>query len=764
MPNPALAEIYLQSLLTDSKDMHRETTSEAHSDLLARAARLASGGQAQSKAAAVSSIFSGLNWKSQQGEHKVYARQPLHDGASYFPGERGIAGGQTLQNELEKLFQTTKDNATRAETLLHLLHKHGTTIPSGYGEDVSLYDFARSKAAIAVCLSMYESGNKAEGDTPFRLVGGGISGIQRFLYDIISKNASKNLKGRSYYLHLLVDSVITRLLETFGLFQANVVYASGGGFQILAPNTADVLGRLDALRDEFGDALFEHHRTGLNLELDSIPLSEELLLQRQIGIAQNALFGKIAQQKGKRFNRQIFHRFDDLFSPVEKGGQAVRDAVSGDELALEDNYYVGEPQPRWQRKDEVISGSDWVGADTAAQIFLGRELRSVNRRFVFKGEAPPKRSEDYFDPCDLSVTHFFELDKKAVQFAYAINNPDFLSLPGQGDTVRGFEWYGGNEVPQIEVETESKPQIKTFSELAGQRENDREYVTFEEPSFKRLAILRMDVDNLGTTFQEAFREEGTLARYSALSRHLDWFFKGYLNTLWESDAYYSKNIQIVYAGGDDLFIVGRWDATIQFARSIRNEFRRWTCGHPAFGLSGGLVMVTPKFPVAKAAEWCEEEEKKAKSHRFSIKTDGKEKAIWEKDSFSLLGLPLHWDYELDLVEKLKDKLEKLFEVTNNKALLMEIQAFEELRKFQEANKLAESWRWQLAYQMARAKKRLKNEEAEQILDILKDGVFTDKCAYTVESKYAHNKTSRYSFLTLLSLAARWLELEMRMKN
>ena len=107
--------------------------------------------------------------------------------------------------------------------------------------DVSLYDHLISTAALAVCIYEYlkeknelDKVRLGDDDTPVLLLGGDLSGIQSFIYDVISTNAAKNLKGRSFYLQMLVDNLLQQLLEELGLSNSQVVYASGGG--ILCPD------------------------------------------------------------------------------------------------------------------------------------------------------------------------------------------------------------------------------------------------------------------------------------------------------------------------------------------------------------------------------------------------------------------------------------------------------------------------------------------------------------------------------------------------
>ncbi|MEL6195343.1 MAG: HD domain-containing protein, partial [Bacteroidota bacterium] len=107
------------------------------------------------------------------------------------------------------------------DTLLFLLEKYTSRIPSStqHLTDVSLYDHLKTTAAFALCLyDVQKSGVSPE--NKFLLVGGDVSGIQSYIYDIISKYAAKNLKGRSFYIQMLVDAILSHTLQSLNLYRA----------------------------------------------------------------------------------------------------------------------------------------------------------------------------------------------------------------------------------------------------------------------------------------------------------------------------------------------------------------------------------------------------------------------------------------------------------------------------------------------------------------------------------------------------------------
>lgn len=135
----------------------------------------------------------------------------------------------------------------------------------------------------------------------------------------------------------------------------------------------------------------------------------------------------------------------------------------------------------------------------------------------------------------------------------------------------------------------------SMEELAGQSEGVR-----------RIAVCRMDVDNLGHAFISGFEQENekdpvkrmhyvTLSRTSAFSRQMSLFFKYYINGILEG-----LQVSIVYAGGDDVFLVGAWNDVLEAAQRIQSNFTAFSCG--ALTLSAGIGIFDDHYPIRLSAE------------------------------------------------------------------------------------------------------------------------------------------------------------------
>ena len=147
---------------------------------------------------------------------------------------------------------------------------------------------------------------------------------------------------------------------------------------------------------------------------------------------------------------------------------------------------------------------------------------------------------------------------------------------------------------------------------------------------KWLGALRMDVDDLGSVFSNEKIGNATLSRLATLSDALRLFFEGYVPGLCR--AYNAKHpqeiLELIYAGGDDLFLVGGWSALPEIATKLRSEFRAFVTGDHVT-LSGGIAIEHKKYPLYQFAEQSGDAEKSAKN------LDG-------KNAISFLREPMQW--------------------------------------------------------------------------------------------------------------------------
>lgn len=666
----------------------------------------------------------------------------------YFPQKKlgGALDYKKLCEEFNEEYKCIKEDLTTrayAETLLNLLFKYASSIPYdvSISTDISLYDHLKTTAALAVCLSEFEDAKACnkdndakacnkDNDAPFLLIGADFSGIQSYIYQIVSKYAGKNLKGRSFYLRLLSDTIVRFLLKELSLFRANIVYNSGGGFYLLAPNIQSVKDKLEESIKTIERQLFLTHGTSLYVAIDSIELSCDALNHQNgqsLGKVWGELFIKRDKKKSTKYAEQI-KADESFFEPFMLGGYAKRDSITGEEFLSTETI---------EKKGDLL-----LKEITAKQIEIGKKLRETEVLIVVEDNLLDNWREKYVNiqPAGLGHSYYFLTVEKLKEIKKDIDaqkdkvsvitlngkegNCDFLHGMKDIQNIFSLDFYGGNEIDRGDV--------ITFEEMC------------DNETFSRLGVLRMDVDNLGHIFQQGIpAERATLSRYAALSRSFDFFFSGYLNTIWrEVDPEHSF---IIYSGGDDVFIVGSWDVTIKLAERIKDDFSKFTCNNPAFSLSGGIAILSPKYPIMKGAEESAEEESAAKNHRCKEVS---------KNSISFMEMPMNWNFEYEAIKKLKDEILNLLKKDElPKSFVSKVLMHHANACFVKHQITNVRTYWKLTYDLSRMGDRHKIK----LLDNCMNEVCKGSCG-TLNSKAI---STDYHPLELWAFAARWAELEYR---
>ena len=663
-------------------------------------------------------------------------------------------------DEFEKL--PTDSMTGFAESLIYLLKKYTWCIPSNTMDmaNVSLFDHLKTTAAFADCIYTYYLENESdfnwnnsdkrltlnEGKYPVILLGCDISGIQKFIYNIASRKAATSLKGRSFYLQLMIDSIIQRIIShpdinsTIG----HVVYSSGGKFYMLLPNTDKVKAAIEEIYEDIEKDIWNEHKGKLIVNLDFIPFayrnkSKEIdcegvdVLQKDLASLWKALSDKLTERKNQKFKNVLKFDYNAFFEPNASGGAVKVCAVTGEELKDSEYTHI-------KNSDSIVSNA------VHEQIKLGETLKDIDYIITYKGHNDYSKylsNRSKVESTIFSVANYMFDDKELtdndadfrkitsadVSRVKRINNTDFLAAPIKGQRVSyGFQFYGGNKQAK-----NRQGENKTFEDLT----DVIKQIGVTETYF---GILRMDVDGLGEIFINGLPDEHrTFSAYATLSSALDWFFSGYLNTIREK---YKDNVNILYSGGDDVFAVGRWDLLISFAEDIRTEFQRYV-GREDISISAGITIVGNKYPIAKAAELAGEAEHAAKEFKGNVNKADKDNKLGDKNAINFLGQTVSWKQEFAWV---KSKKHEFFSLINgygmSKAILHRLMLFAEKNEGKDGFTPDLSYYWNSAYYL---KRFMEN----------KDPIVVDFCKTLQTDVINHRK------LELIALAARWAELEIK---
>jgi CRISPR-associated protein Csm1 len=645
------------------------------------------------------------------------------------------------QNELSLLLEgrITNLNSKDLERFYYFYYRWTWSLPCTYGEQgVSLFEEWRTLSAMVFATG--ENWSKGPADE-FLLIGGDIPGIQDFVYTITSRGAAKSLRGRSFFLQLAGDAIIRRILREFNLTPANVVYAAGGNFMILGQ--AGLESRLQALRAQFETALLEQFSGDLAICLAWSPLSKTDIGCGKFSDVSRLLKDRIAEEKSHRFHSLLGKRWSELFEPHDAWNNQV--CVVCQQALTEDEARVG--------VCKSCSGFRQLAEATGHKnlILSIQHLEQVDNTCHEWQKSLHRLGGEIYSFSTTRAKQPAEADH------YLINATDFISARAQG-----FRWLA-NITPRIDdtdidrqnakhgIDREVADEDEKVERIERGMIRSLNMIADRARGIKKIGVLRMDVDDLGAMMARGLSAR-TMAATSAFSASLERFFGGYLNHICENvnQEFFpdrGERLYTIYAGGDDLFIIGAWDLMPELATRIRNDFHAFTGENSQIHLSAGITLEDRKFPFYQAAERAGEAEHIAKQHaRNGI----------QKNSICFLNMPIKWeDWHLvtEYFSILKEKLLDTGKVP--KALIQNIlNIYDEFQNQQkqtlEKSKVLEepdyipiygSWIWHEAYSLRRMANSLQKEPK------IKEEIEGLQVASTNPIYIRH-----------LALAARWVDL------
>jgi CRISPR-associated protein Csm1 len=532
----------------------------------------------------------------------VFCLRDLEDEYPNYPTNNVIAPKEKYM-DLRVWLDKNLANITNANSLLQLLESTMTFVPSSTNVteivDVSLYAHSKLTGAIASCMYEYFVASGVEDfrdkcfnsskieqnrkDNYFKLVSFDMSGIQNFIYTIASKDALKSLRARSFYLEFLMEHIQDELLEKLELSRANILYSGGGHSYLLLPNTDKVNSVLAELSQKVNNWLFDKFSTELYLAYAQVDCSSDDLMNSKTIFKE--LTKRLSKSKLQRYTEEQLERIFEL------------DKNSGDERECEICKKSGilDSENTCEFCNSLISLGGYLVKDNDFIIVVSDEKRE------YSIELPSLSDEKKYFNVELNKKISSEESKRY----YAINK--FSS----GDYYATNIWMGDY------CKHKEDGSAYCFDDYSKQTEG-----------IKRIAVLRADVDNLGSTFAGGFGKYSTISRYATLSMTLNLFFKHYINSIAKN-----KNIAIVYSGGDDVFVVGGWSDVLSFGKELREAFYKYSC--EKLTLSAGIGMFSSKYPISKMAELTETLEGFAKSNndntKDSIALFGENRTKKEKD-------------------------------------------------------------------------------------------------------------------------------------
>lgn len=160
----------------------------------------------------------------------------------------------------------------------------------------------------------------------------------------------------------------------------------------------------------------------------------------------------------------------------------------------------------------------------------------------------------------------------------------------------------------------------------------------------KIAVLKLDVDNLGKLFgqikEEKKGEENSEKMSNFFNKYFyDKVFNGLTFEINDITEGYKANVYPIFSGGDDCFVIGSWDAILCFSIDFQKAFTEEITqvieieNEGQLTVSAGIVLVDPTHPVSSFSELAEEALAKSKSKGKNKVTIFDLTFTWEEFSY-----------------------------------------------------------------------------------------------------------------------------------
>ena len=485
-------------------------------------------------------------------------------------------------DEIEKnIYLKKRVNFIAYNYMYNLLNKYLVTVPaSTYGgvkSAVSLFDHLKISSAIASCL--YDK--TCYDQEMFYMLEIDVSGIQSFIYQVVEGSGtkpglSKALRGRSILVGLITNAISYAFLNEFGLTVSNILFNTGGGSMILLPYNQSIEKRVMDLSKKIRKSLFDFFQTDITFVNAMLPVNKKELetFQTDKAIELKSLLGRNKMRK----YQDIIDDADFFFDKIDFNSKC--------------------------NTCGRVSKSE--------QCFICKMVEKISQIYT--------KNESFGIVYDFNKTidikNIETLDLGFVRLLF-INDKSYLiddEISWYVDSINNFGF--GNEIMtanDVPLDKDSNT-ILSFEKILK--------LTPEEYGDKKLAILKMDVDNLGGIFafglkaSDKPRVQRSISKYVTMSRLMEFFFGHEIkNICREVSLKINENIDdkvkngtmfyINYAGGDDLVIIGSAYSIVELALEIHKRFTEFT-NNKNITISGGINFQNDKKPIRFGVQMAEE--------------------------------------------------------------------------------------------------------------------------------------------------------------
>lgn len=437
------------------------------------------------------------------------------------------------------------------------------------------------------------------------IVLGDISGIQNYLFDVAEAGGgqARRLRARSFFLQLLIECAALRVLRTLGwpIDDQHFLLSGAGKFVLSGPRHNGVEAQLEVERQKLNDWLLRETRGELKLILTWA--GEAVTEVENHRRAQQSL-QLVKAQPWRPSSSAGWDPACLVLAPLDTPCGLCRHAP-----AVEDET------------DPDTGAVRHVCRTCAENRNLGRRLPTA-RWLVIRNK--PLHN-------DLNL---FNLGVSLSQENQLAVGPETLVVANYRNPTNRPNWCPEGQflkrrfMAHIPID---RGQPVEFSKLAQRSRGDH-----------LLGVLKADADSLGVMIEGLLIGQQDLQRLADFSHELDGFFAG---TLKEEIEQNWPLIYTVFAGGDDLVMVGPWDVMVEFAGRMRELFAQQFANR-GLTISAGLALLKPKRPIKTAV---------AEAERLLeyAKTNVAPRESTPKDQLAAFGQLWKWQHHDAILKRAK---------------------------------------------------------------------------------------------------------------
>ncbi len=555
------------------------------------------------------------------------------------------------------------------ESLVMALASQAPTAMHGTVADIPIYDHLKLTSAFAVALYLYHGATgaldsesvaslKDYAQPKFLVIGGDFYGIQNFIFSDsgeAKKNRSKILRGRSFAVSLFSELAADMLCRSIGIPSVSVVLNTAGKFIIIAPNTEVAQKAADTVQTKVNDWFMKISYGEMAIGIDAIQASPKDFTSSHF----INLWEKLSRQMDKRKYSKI---------DLDRFGGTVETYLKSFNAGLHRPLcpFCGK-----RPSSEDLEGCNLIGDAKSTcpicrdHIFLGTKLVKKERFAITTKDAPlwggdgVKLAEPIFGEYQVAFAdgQMNEMARAGQLLKYWDVSVDPDGVVFKDVSIR----FINGSIPECTLGSlqderllfgkksrKKKEEIldpkgigapKTFEHIAAMAFN----VSQDEDGYRgidALGVLKADVDNLGLLMSCGMEPNLFIpARLFTLSRQLNWYFALYLPHLLKVTPRFN-DIYTVFAGGDDLFLIGPWNRVVELAGVLHETFARYVCQNRKIHFSAGITLHKTHTPLDKLA-------RQAETALGKSKDEG-------RDRITLFNETADWN-EFVLLQGIKDK-------------------------------------------------------------------------------------------------------------